>query len=145
MEITMGVFALLLPTGRSNLMFATVGDWGAAMVSRKWDSSSEFAQREIEDRNTMLDVATAFAAQASGADFILALGDNFYENGVNSTTDPQWEKTWRANWVDPFPQMAGVPWYPVLGNHDYHQGVQAAKTQVLRTTATDDDEWQFPR
>jgi hypothetical protein len=40
--------------------------------------------------------------------------------------------------------MNGIPWLPVLGNHDYKQGLATAEAQVVRTTATDDDEWQFP-
>lgn len=37
-----------------------------------------------------------------------------------------------------------MPWYPVLGNHDYHMGRAAAMSQIERTEATDDDEWQMP-
>lgn len=66
------------------------------------------------------------------------------EDGVSSAFDEQWQDTWRSKWVDPYPQMTGIQWFPVLGNHDYKQGLSAAKTQVDRTKATDDDEWQFP-
>jgi hypothetical protein len=46
-------------------------------------------------------------------DAILLLGDNVYPCGVASTDDPQWGKV-TMNFAD-----AGVPIYPVLGNHDY--------------------------
>ena len=114
------------------LDFVTVGDWGAAPS----DSS---------DRLTMTTVAGAFGdhAKEQKPKFILSLGDNFYEDGVGSTEDPLWQDTWRAKWVDPFPQLSEVPWYPILGNHDYRQGASGAAAQIERTTATDDDEWQF--
>ncbi len=46
-------------------------------------------------------------------DAILLVGDNIYPCGVESVDDPQWHKM-TVNFVD-----AGVPIYPVLGNHDY--------------------------
>src|ERR1043166_3169142 len=52
--------------------------------------------------------------QQKPIDAILYLGDNFYECGVKSTTDPQWHR------VDHF-SAVGVPIFAVLGNHDYGQ------------------------
>jgi len=46
-------------------------------------------------------------------DAILLVGDNVYPCGVTSVDDPQWKKM-TVNFAD-----AGVPIYPVLGNHDY--------------------------
>lgn len=46
-------------------------------------------------------------------DAILLAGDNVYPCGVTSIDDPQWKKV-TVNFAD-----AGVPIYPVLGNHDY--------------------------
>jgi len=46
-------------------------------------------------------------------DAILLAGDNIYPCGVTSVDDPQWKKV-TVNFAD-----AGVPIYPVLGNHDY--------------------------
>lgn len=45
-------------------------------------------------------------------DFIVALGDNFYTDGVKSDTDPQWQNTYNDVYKHPFLQ---VPWYAVLG------------------------------
>lgn len=46
-------------------------------------------------------------------DAIILTGDNVYQCGVESIDDPQWHKM-TVNFAD-----AGVPIYPVLGNHDY--------------------------
>ena len=55
--------------------------------------------------------------QVGGCDAVLVNGDNFYDNGVESVSDPQWldkfeEPYDRAN-------LNGVPFYVVLGNHDH--------------------------
>ena len=46
-------------------------------------------------------------------DAILLVGDNVYPCGVMSVDDPQWKKV-TVNFAD-----AGVPIYPILGDHDY--------------------------
>lgn len=51
--------------------------------------------------------------KAMRIDAILLVGDNIYPCGVTSVDDPQWKKV-TVNFAD-----AGVPIYPVLGNHDY--------------------------
>jgi predicted phosphodiesterase len=51
---------------------------------------------------------------AQGCDFVVLLGDNFYQSGVNSTMDPQWQTAF----VQPYAPV-NAPFYAVLGNHDY--------------------------
>lgn len=50
---------------------------------------------------------------AEGCDFGLLLGDNFYEAGVTSTEDPQWQSKFEDVYA------LQVPFYAILGNHDY--------------------------
>uniref|UniRef100_A0A6C0D1T8 Calcineurin-like phosphoesterase domain-containing protein n=1 Tax=viral metagenome TaxID=1070528 RepID=A0A6C0D1T8_9ZZZZ len=52
---------------------------------------------------------------------ILALGDNFYMDGVSSTADSQWITTW---WI-PLQSKLLLPWICALGNHDFHQNPDA--------------------
>jgi tartrate-resistant acid phosphatase type 5 len=58
--------------------------------------------------------AIAAVCRDKGCDFALYLGDNFYEQGVASVDDPQFQ----TKFEQPY---AGVdlPFYAVLGNHDY--------------------------
>jgi len=51
---------------------------------------------------------------AEGCDFAVLLGDNIYDSGVTSTTDPQWD----MKFEDPYRDV-DLPFYAVLGNHDY--------------------------
>jgi len=86
---------------RAGLNFLVFGDWGR---------NGEKDQR---------DVAAQMAATAQDVDakFIISVGDNFYENGVASVNDPQWQTSFEQVYAAPSLQ---VPWHVVLGNHDYH-------------------------
>jgi tartrate-resistant acid phosphatase type 5 len=53
----------------------------------------------------------------SGCDFGILLGDNFYPDGVTSEMDPQWQTKFEL----PYKNI-NVPFYAVLGNHDYGDG-----------------------
>jgi len=63
-------------------------------------------------------VAAAMAtyAETYPADFLVALGDNFYNNGVSSTDDELWT-TYYSNVY--YYDSLQVPWYAIFGNHDY--------------------------
>jgi len=62
------------------------------------------------------------AANQVDARFVISTGDNFYCCGVASTEDYQWissfENVYRCHSLQ-------IPWYLVLGNHDYQGSVQA--------------------
>ena len=61
-------------------------------------------------------VAAAMKAKcaAEGCDFVVLLGDNFYPTGVTSPEDPQFQEKFEQPYAG-----LDVPFYPVLGNHDY--------------------------
>jgi len=83
------------------LNFVIIGDWGR------------------NGEKDQVDVATQMAAAAGdiGAQFVISVGDNFYEDGVASVEDPQWQRSFEKVYAAPSLQ---VPWHVVLGNHDYH-------------------------
>ena len=85
------------------LNFLVFGDWG---------------RRGERDQ---VEVAGQMAKAASDLHprFIISVGDNFYENGVKSVDDPHWQQSFEQVYRDPALQ---VPWYCILGNHDYHTG-----------------------
>ncbi len=51
--------------------------------------------------------------QQKGCDFVLMLGDNIYDAGVESVTDPQWQTKFEQPYSD-----VDLPFYVALGNHD---------------------------
>lgn len=88
------------------LHFLILGDWG-----RKGD----YHQQDVADRMEE-------AAKKMDAEFVIALGDNFYPNGVASIDDPNWmfsyENIYKGYHLE-------IPWHVVLGNHDYRGNPQA--------------------
>lgn len=62
-------------------------------------------------------------AATKAVDFVMLLGDNFYRYGIESVADPQWlykfENMYRGKSLDK------IPFYAVLGNHDYGGNEQA--------------------
>lgn len=90
----------------SALNFLSIGEWGS--VSK--EQSRVASEMEKIASNVSLD-------------FIISVGDNFYEDGVSGVDDPQWETTFREVYLKK--SLKDVPWLAVLGNHDYHQNAEA--------------------
>jgi tartrate-resistant acid phosphatase type 5 len=88
------------------LNFVVIGDWG---------------RRGEEDQQ---EVSTQMGRTAHdiGAHFVISVGDNFYEDGVASVNDVQWHESFEDVYTAPSLQ---VPWYVILGNHDYHGNCDA--------------------
>ena len=62
-------------------------------------------------------------------DFILGLGDNFYEpDGIKSADDDAWNTHW-ANIYQSLPNLSKLTWYGVHGNHDYNNDGLMAELQ----------------
>lgn len=68
------------------------------------------------DQHLVADAMDARCADAGGCAGVLLAGDNIYDNGVSSVTDPQWATKFEAPYDRP---NLAVPFYAVLGNHDY--------------------------
>jgi tartrate-resistant acid phosphatase type 5 len=66
------------------------------------------------------------------------IADNFYENGIANVTDPQWD----VSFHDVYSAASlDIPWYPILGNHDYHVD---PTPQIERSFEEDETMWTFP-
>ena len=88
------------------LNFIVFGDWG----------------RHGERDQTEVATQMATVAGDAGAKFIVSVGDNFYEDGIASVEDPQWQTSFEKVYSAASLQ---VPWYVILGNHDYHNNCDA--------------------
>lgn len=78
-----------------------MGDWG----------SPENIPQEIILASTMNKVADQF-----NTSFVIAVGDNFYDDGVNSVDDPKWTSLWTDIYTSTLGQL---PWLTLMGNHDW--------------------------
>ena len=152
-----------LANDQNGISFLALGDWGkggnegnilyaatgTSVATETDDESGEFSKAN-QAQNTytyQAPVAKAMSDWAAQADpkpsFLLSLGDNFYTNGVASTTDSLWESLWQEVYLRDYSNL-NVSWYPVFGNHDYGYGLTGINAQIDRTTSTNDDVWQFP-
>ncbi len=94
-------------TTAKELSFLVVGDWG--------DGQSPTTAAAVANAMGVIGAQNAIS-------FVISTGDNFYESGVESTSD----KKWRTNFEEVYnaPSLQ-VPWYAVLGNHDYGGSISA--------------------
>jgi tartrate-resistant acid phosphatase type 5 len=117
--------AALAPLARATaaarpLSFLAFGDWGRDGAQHQRDVAVQMGKAAAELRSS----------------FVASVGDNFYENGVQSATDPQWLSSFETIYTDPALQ---IPWYAVLGNHDY-RGVPQAQIDY----AAHSQRWKMP-
>lgn len=104
----------------SPVAFLVVGDWGRR---------GHPVQRAVAEQMGRV------AAQV-GADFVVTVGDNFYDHGVRGVEDRHWEQSFERVYTHAALQ---VPWYPTLGNHDHHGDVEA---QVAYSAHS--ERWRMP-
>lgn len=82
------------------LRFAAVGDTGKGTPG----------QQKVAD-------AIAAKCAKDGCDFVQLLGDNIYESGVDSVSDPLFQTRFELPYAN-----VRAPFWVVLGNHDYGGG-----------------------
>ncbi|MDP3793224.1 MAG: metallophosphoesterase, partial [Candidatus Uhrbacteria bacterium] len=101
----------------ASIAFITFGDWGAG----------------TDGQRAVAKAAQQYCAQTP-CEFVLTLGDNFYELGVRSTKDAKWRLFYRDIYKD-----LNLPFYAVLGNHDEYGNIQAQMDY-----AKIDNSWHMP-
>jgi acid phosphatase len=102
------------------LNFVLIGDWGRNGHDHQRDVAAQLGQ----------------TAAAINSQFTISMGDNFYENGVDSLDDPQFQSSFERIYTAPALQS---PWKITIGNHDYRGNVQA-QLDYAKTSPR----WQFP-
>lgn len=95
-----------LKTLSKSMNFLLMGDFGRY---------GQFYQKEVA-------LQMGKAAATIESDFVVAVGDNFYPNGVQSTQDYSWIASFESIYTHYDLQ---TPWYVALGNHDYRGNIQA--------------------
>jgi len=113
-------FILLGPSLRADLAFVALGDWGRDGKNGQRENAVQLGQ----------------TADTIHSQLVLALGDNFYDDGVKTVTDSQWHTSFEDIYTA---RSLQTPWYVVPGNHDYHTSVQA-QIDYSKTSAR----WHMP-
>ncbi len=84
------------------LNFVVIGDWGREGTNHQVTVAEQMSQRAV----------------ATDSQFVISVGDNFYDNGVTSVTDPQWKTSFEDIYTKP---GLMTKWHVILGNHDYQR------------------------
>jgi acid phosphatase len=104
--VTGAALAAPAQAAADSLNFVLIGDWG----------------RNGHDEQREVGVQMGKTAAAIGSRYTVSVGDNFYEDGVTSVSDPQWQGSFEEIYTAPSLQSE---WKVILGNHDYRGNVQA--------------------
>lgn len=96
--------------------FLVLGDWGAALTP-------SVSNRENPDRRAQRLVAQAMAttAECQKSQFVVSMGDNFYQAGLRMANDTSVHDQFRSVYQS-YPSLRPLKWYSVYGNHDYPYG-----------------------
>ncbi len=102
------------------LAYLGVGDWGRDGTNHQKDVANRMGE----------------AAAQIGSRFVVSVGDNFYEKGVQTVHDAQWRTSFEDIYTAP---TLKTPWYVALGNHDY-RGQPQAQVEYTATSPR----WRMP-
>lgn len=88
------------------LRFLALGDWGQlGCIS---------IDCNVGIMNTMATAMNEYSS-AFNPNFVISVGDHFYQNGLESDFDPRW----KTSFEDIF-SAKNIYWYTILGNHDWY-------------------------
>lgn len=111
--------------GVDSLRFLVLGDWGG-LPDYPYDTPVEVAVAK----------QMASVTERYKTSFNLALGDNFYFDGVKDVDDKRFENTFEK--VYHYDALQN-PWYFVAGNHDHYGNVSAQIAYSKKSKR-----WNFP-
>lgn len=83
--------------------------------------ATDLGRNGYYDQKPIAELMGETAKQVS-AEFVIASGDTHHYLGIQSTSDPLWMTNFELVYKHPELQ---IPWYPLLGNHEYHGNTQA--------------------
>jgi len=109
-------FLLLVPSALSTNEFLSIGDWG--------DKNA----KKISDYMGYND-----------PEWLIAIGDNFYSDGVVGVDDPQFKEKFEDTFTA---KSLQVPWYVCSGNHDYYGGDEGIAAEIAYSGKS--SRWIFP-
>ena len=135
MILSLAIVALAATTvvgQKDGLDFFFWGDWGHDVPANQSETGEAFEEAIVAKQICRF-------AEMIKPEFMVLLGDNFYQNGVSSTRDPLWAQYYRNLYTA---EATFVPWYPIMGNHDYYGGNPQA--QIDYTKYQMDSRWTFP-
>ncbi|TVU24744.1 hypothetical protein EJB05_27198, partial [Eragrostis curvula] len=99
------------------LTVLAVGDWG----------------RRGQFNQTLVAKQMGITGEKMDIDFVVNVGDNFYDNGLTGVDDKAFEESFTDIYTA---ESLQKPWYTILGNHDYRGDALAQLSPILRKLDT---------
>ncbi|PIK38282.1 putative tartrate-resistant acid phosphatase type 5-like [Apostichopus japonicus] len=109
----------------SDCSFLVIADWGGNEDSPYTTPDEVYVAKQM-----------GVIGSTIGANFILALGDNFYTYGVKDADDKRFQETFENVFTADSLQ---VPWYVLAGNHDWYGNVTGEIAYTEKSSR-----WNFP-
>lgn len=150
-SLALAAAALVAPAG-AQLNILAVADWGGAECLKGGCKNPSGSVPFTTDVQLNVSTAMGVIGAQLNPSFVLALGDNFYEDGISCLNDPtpgcttdatshRFKDTFEKVYTAPSLQ---VPWWLNAGNHDWH-AVANATAQLAYTHAPGTSKrWNFP-
>jgi len=115
------IFSLLLLLAAFNAVAQTPADWEKLKGTLNFCMVNDMGRNGYYDQKPIAEKMGEMA-ETVGPECIFAIGDIHHFWGVESTSDPLWLTNYEH--IYSHPELM-LPWYPVLGNHEYRGNTQA--------------------
>lgn len=116
------IFSLLLTALFAlSTMAQTAADWQKMAGTLNFFMCNDMGRNGYYDQKNIAELMGQMAEEI-GPECVFAAGDVHHFYGVASTQDPLWTTNYEAIYAHP---ELMIPWYPILGNHEYRGNTQA--------------------
>lgn len=112
---------LLIALAAINLSAQTPEVWKTLKKEANFFMANDLRRNGYYDQKPIAELMGVMAEEID-PECILAAGDVHHFEGVQSTRDPLWMTNYEL--IYSHPELM-IPWYPILGNHEYRGNTQA--------------------
>ncbi|XP_076825505.1 tartrate-resistant acid phosphatase type 5-like [Clavelina lepadiformis] len=112
---------------KTEVNMIVMGDWGGIPIYPYYSPFELACAKEMMSK-----------AKLHNTDFVVALGDNFYYDGVTDEFDPRFQNTFEKVFSDE--SFLDTPWFILAGNHDHRGNITAQIAYSKRS-----HRWNFPQ
>ena len=112
---------LLLCTAALAAVAQDAASWAKLEKSVNFYIANDLGRNGYYDQKPIAELMGEMAEEV-GPECVIAAGDVHHFEGVRSTSDPLWMTNYEL--IYSHPELM-LPWYPILGNHEYRGNTQA--------------------
>lgn len=126
---------LLLCTAALAAVAQDAASWAKLEKSVNFYIANDLGRNGYYDQKPIAELMGRMA-ETVGIECVVAAGDVHHFEGVRSTSDPLWMTNYEL--IYSHPELM-LPWYPILGNHEYR-----GNTQAVLDYASISARWEMP-